>query len=217
LSIGKLPGVGTKTEEALNQRGIRLVSDVFTRSDDELKTIFGSGWREMLAQARGEDERAVDPEPWDAKSYSQQETFGHDIREFGEIERIAKRMLEELMGKVRRDGKRVRTLTVKVRYPDFEQASAGHSLPESTELEAAFFPWVPTLLRQAWKKSRPLRLVSVRLSGVDDTPEQLDIFGANEKRKRLAAAVDALKASRGEGSIHSGGALPTKRAPQPPE
>lgn len=205
LSIGKLPGIGEKTEKHLNARGIRRVVDLFERSETELAALLGSGWRELLACARGEDDRPVETEEVDAKSYSQQETFGRDIAQPAEIERIAKRMLEELMRKVREDGKRVRTLTVRVRYPDFSQASAAHSLPESAQLETAFYPWIGPTLRAAWKKRLPLRLVSVRLSGVDDAPEQLQLFGeADEKRKRLAAVVDALKKKGGEGVVVHG-------------
>ncbi len=208
LSIGKLPGVGTKTEETLNRRGVKWVSDLWTKTDEELESLFGSGWREMLARSRGEDDRPVDPDPGEAKSYSQQETFSADIADFAEIERIAKRMLEELMRKVRADGKSVRTLSVKVRYPNFEHASAAHSLPEASELEMPFYPWIGALLRQAWRRRQALRLVSVRLSGIDDQPEQLKMFAeTDEKRKRLAAAVDALKANRGEEAVVRAGQL----------
>jgi DNA polymerase-4 len=205
LEIGRLPGVGPKTEEALNARGIRRIQDLFVRSERELYSDFGDGWREFLARARGEDDRPVETEHGDAKSYSQQETFGTDIRDFAEIERIAKRMIDELMPKIRADGKRVRTVTVKVRYPNFEQASAGHSLPEGSSLENSFYPWVAPLLKQAWTQKRPLRLVSVRFSGIDDSPEQLEIFGeTNQKTKRLASVVDALKAQRGDTSVVRG-------------
>jgi DNA polymerase IV len=210
LSIGKLPGVGNKTEAELKKHGLLLISDLFERTESELEAIFGNGWREMLARARGEDDRVVDPSHEDAKSYSQQETFGRDLSDFGDVESVAKRMLEELMRKVRSDGKRVRTVTVKVRYPNFEDISAGHSLPESSDLEAPFYPWITHLLRQAWKKRQPLRLVSVKLSGVDASPQQLDIFGNIERQKRLAAAVDALKAARGEDAIVHGAALRKK-------
>ena len=205
LGIGKLPGVGTKTQEALEARGIKRVSDLLARSEDELHALFGSGWRGMLATARGEDDAAVEVEHDDAKSYSQQETFGMDIADSAEIERIAKGMIDELLPKIRADGKQVRTLTVKVRYPDFTQATAAHTLTEASELETAFYPWVAPLLKQAWSKRRPLRLVSVRLSGVDDAPRQLEMFGeSEEKRKRLAATVDALKAQRGSAAVVRG-------------
>jgi DNA polymerase-4 len=208
LEIGRLPGIGAKTEASLKTRGLVHVRDLFDRSDDELGAIFGDGWRGVLAMARGEDDRAVETERDDAKSYSQQETFARDIGDFDEIERIAKAMLDDLFRKIRADRKRVRTLTVKVRYPDFYQASSGHSLAEATELERPFYPWIAPLLKQAWKKTRPLRLVSVRLSGVEDGAAQLELFhDASEKRRRLAAAVDALKAARGEAAVMRGAQL----------
>ncbi len=194
LSIGKLPGVGPKTEEVLVHRhGIKLVSDLLARSESELQSIFGRGWREMVECARGIDDRPVETEHEDAKSYSQQETFGEDVGDFAEIERVAKRMIDELLPKIREDGKRVRTMTLKVRYPDFSQESHGRSLAEAVDLEGPFYPLVKPLLQAAWKKRRPLRLISVRFSGVEDGATQLEMFAeTDEKRRRLAGVIDAL-------------------------
>ena len=205
LSIGKLPGIGAKTEESLNARGIRLISDLQGMDETRLKAAFGTGWREVFAMACGRDESVVETEEGEAKSYSQQETFATDIIDFAEIERVAKGMIDELMPKIRADGKRVRTLTVKIRYPNFEQMSAGHSIDAASDLETPFYPWVAPLLKKAWTQRRPLRLVSVRFSSVDDQPQQLEMFsGSDEKRKRLANAVDALKAKRGDSAVVRG-------------
>ncbi|MDP3071462.1 MAG: DNA polymerase IV [Opitutaceae bacterium] len=193
LAVGKLPGIGAKTEAALNARGVRLIGDILACGEAELESLFGSGWRGVLAAARGEDEREVHTEHEDAKSYSQQETFGADIGDFGEIERIAKRMIDELLPKIREDRKRARTMTLKVRYPDFTQESHGRSLAAATDLEAPFYPLVAPLLRAAWKQRRPLRLISVRFSGIEDGAGQLEMFAqTDEKRRRLAGVLDRL-------------------------
>ena len=194
LPLGKLPGIGAKTEAALTAKhGLKLIRDITARNESELKAIFGDGWRDMLATARGEDERAVETEDDDAKSYSQQETFFKDVGDFAEIERVAKRMVDELLAKVRADAKRVRTMTVKVRYPDFSQETHGRSLETATDLEAPFYALVAPLLRTAWKKKRPLRLVSVRFSNVEDGATQLEMFAqTDEKRRRLAGVLDKL-------------------------
>jgi DNA polymerase IV len=212
LSIGKLPGVGPKTEESLRSRhGIERVRDVLARSDAELPAIFGDGWREMVAMARGEDERAVHIEHDDAKSYSQQETFGRDIGDFAEIERVAKRMVDELLPKVREDRKRVRTMTIKVRYPDFTQESHGRSLAAATDLEGPFYALVAPLLKAAWKKRRPLRLISVRFSGVEEGGGQLELFAeAEAKRRRLASVLDKLNNHGRNGVVQHGHQLPRK-------
>jgi DNA polymerase IV len=195
LTIGALPGVGPKSEATLQARGIRLIGDVPGRSDSELVSVFGRDWREMVARCRGEDDRPVETEREAAKSYSQQETFAHDIADRAEIERIAKRMIDELLPGIRAEGRRVRTLTLKVRHGDFSERSAGHSLPEASDLESDFYAWVGPLLRQAWPGRRALRLVSVRFSGVEEGARQLGLFAEGDERKRrLAAVMDRLNA-----------------------
>ena len=193
LEIGRLPGIGVKTEAALKAKGMRRICDLFIRTESELHALFGDGWRGVMAAARGEDESPVETVEEDAKSYSQQETFREDIGDPAEIECIAKRMVDELMPKIRADGKRVRTLTLKVRYPGMENETAGRSLGAASDLEAPFYPLVGPLLRQAWTRRRPLRLISVRFSGVEDGPAQLEMFAeADEKRRRLASVLDRL-------------------------
>lgn len=214
LKIGKLPGIGAKTEARLNDAGIFTVTDLLAASSLLLEEVLGDSWSSVVRFARGEDDSPVETEEEDAKSYSQQETFSKDISERAEIERITKGMLDELMAKVRRDQKRVRTLTVKVRYPDFTQDTQGHSLGEATDLEGLFYPVLTNVLRGAWKRRSPLRLVSVRLSGVEARAEQLDLFAQdNEKRRRLADAMDRLNQNKKSAGVLHAHQLPGKSGP----
>jgi DNA polymerase-4 len=212
LALGKLPGIGAKTEAALAREGLRLVSDLFKRTESELAAILGSDWRGLLAQGRGEDSSSVETEGEDAKSYSKQETFSRDEGNFAEIERVAKRMLDELLPLVRADNALVRTMTIKVRYGDFTQESHGQSLGSAADIEAAFYPFVAPLLRGAWKKRRPLRLVSVRLSGVEAGARQLEMFGqADEKRRALAGVLDRLNNAGKHPVVMHGHQLPESK------
>jgi DNA polymerase-4 len=209
LPLGRLPGIGSKTEAALSEAGLRLVSDLFTRGEGDLAAAFGSDWRHVLAQARGEDDSPVETESGEAKSYSKQETFSADIGDFAAIEQVAKRMLDELLPLIRADGAKVRTMTIKVRYSDFTQESHGQSLEAPTDIEAPFYPLVAPLLRGAWSKRRPLRLVSVKLSGVGGGPSQMEMFAqADEKRRKLAAVLDRLNAGGRESVVMHGHQLP---------
>lgn len=197
LSVGVLPGIGKKTEEKLKAGGVHLVSDILRLGADELRERFGDFVPEVLRMARGEDDRPVETERDDAKSYSQQETFGHDVHDFAEIERVVKRMIDDLLPAIRADRKCAKTLTLKVRYPGMEDSSCGRSLPEATDLEAQFYPLVGPLLKSAWTKRRPLRLVAVRFSNVEEKPAQLEMFGqSDEKKRRLAAVLDRLNAGK---------------------
>lgn len=215
LPIGKLPGVGTKTETILREEhGLLMIGDLLVRSERELEAIFGDAWRQMLATARGEDDRPVHVEHEDAKSYSQQETFGRDIRDPAEIERVVKRMVDELLAKVRADGKRVRTITLKVRYPDFAEESHARSLDTATDLETPFYPLVAPLLRAAWRKPLPLRLVSVKFANVEGAGAQLQMFAEeDEKRRRLAAVLDQLNQRGVGGGVQHGHQLAKRGRP----
>ena len=212
LEVGKLPGVGAKTEAALQERGVRKISDLFTRSERELEALLGRDWREFLTLARGVDVRPVETEHGEAKSYSQQETFAKDVADLAAVERTAKGMIDALLPSIRADGKRVRTLTVRVRYGDFTQETAGRSLAEASDLEQPFYPLLGVLLKQAWTQSRPLRLVSVRLSGVEAGGRQLDLFTeTDEKRRKLAAVLDQMNQGKSQ-RVQRGHQLPPKPA-----
>jgi DNA polymerase-4 len=205
LKIGRLPGVGAKTEADFNQRGIRLVSDLLALSEDELAALLGRGWRDFVEMAHGIDDSPVETSETDAKSYSTQETFGEDIADRDQIERELKRMIDELIPKIRADRKRARTMTVKVRYPGMENSSAAHSIAEASDLETDFYPHVAPLMRAAWKKRRPLRLVCVKFSGIEDPDGQLHMFASDDDRRhKLAAALDSLREKKGAGVVLRG-------------
>lgn len=211
LSVGKLPGVGPKTQATLEAAGFRRIADLVAADARTLARAVGNFAPELQRQAQGIDERPVETEEEDAKSYSQQETFERDVGDFATIVRELKRMVDELLPKIRADGKRVRTLTVKVRYPDFQQLSHAQSLREASDLEAPFYALIEPLLRAAWKQRRPLRLASVRFSGVDDGPGQLQLFAErDEKRRRLASVLDGLNRGRRDAAVQHGHQLPPR-------
>ena len=53
LPVGKIPGVGEKSVESLQKKGIKTIGDILIRNESELHAIFGRGWRSMVATARG--------------------------------------------------------------------------------------------------------------------------------------------------------------------
>lgn len=206
LAVGRLPGIGAKTEARLaEQHGLRFIRELQTRPDEALEAAIGAAWREVRGAANGQDERPVVTEAGDARSYSQQETFAADVRERTRLLRVLKGMVDELLPKVRRDGKRVRTVTVRVRFPDFSEGQRARTLTAATDLEAPFYPLLEPLLAAAGADSRPIRLVGVRLSGVEDGGGQLQLFGeAEARRRRLALVRDELNAARGAGALRHG-------------
>ena len=205
LKVSVIPGIGKVTEARLAEAGICLVSDLIAQSAAERQRLLGDAGPALLALARGEDTDSVDPTAAVAQSYSTQETFNHNSSDFFLIEQVTKRMIDELMPKIRAEGKQAKTLTIKIRYPGMEDRSSARSLAVGSDLETSFYPLVSQLLRAAWTEPRPLRLVGVRFSGIEQPSRQLEIFGeVADKKRRLAGVLDKLNARGPLPAVHSG-------------
>ena len=164
-----LPGVGPQTAQRLNAAGLAIIRHISATPTDLLHLLVGK--HGSVAQGvRGRHRRA----PGDAD-----ERPGQVLRPAADLRRrtsptrnyaeaVLRRMADDLMAKVRADGKSIRTLTVKVRYNDMAEDQCGESLPEPTDLETDLYGRIHVLFRQAWKRRVSLRLVSLKLSNVYD-------------------------------------------------
>jgi DNA polymerase-4 len=161
-----LPGIGPKAAERFRAAGLLTIRDVAEAPEDVLVQVAGSSAASLRALALGIDERAVEVERDDAKSYGVQDTFSENIADREPILAKLRTMADGLMERVRADAKAIRTVTVKVRYADFTDESHGATLAEATQLETDIYPHLPRLLRGAWNRREPLRLVSLRFSNV---------------------------------------------------
>lgn len=168
LEVRWLPGIGTKTEPRFRALGLNLIHDVAEASEDRLIEAAGSYAAQLRAYALGIDHRAVEMERDDARSYGVQDTFSENTRDREKLLGILRTMADGLMARVRADGKAIRTVTVKVRYPDFTDESHGATLREPTDLETDIYPHLGSLLRGAWKRGEPLRLIALRVTNVCD-------------------------------------------------
>jgi DNA polymerase IV len=191
-----LPGVGPKFYERLKASGLYKIGDIVAASPADLKCAAGNYAEQLRNYALGLDDRPVIVEHDDAKSYSVQDTFFENLRARDSVLAVLREMAS-----VRADGKAIRTVTVKVRYPDFTDESHGHTLAAPTDLETDLYPLLPALLRGAWKRRTPLRLVSLKLSNVTaplfQTELALDPAARLRGRQHEAARLlDELRAKR---------------------
>jgi nucleotidyltransferase/DNA polymerase involved in DNA repair len=194
-----LPGIGPKAAERFRAAGLLTIRDVAEASPDALAAAAGSAAAQLRAYALGLDDRAVEVERDEAKSYGVQDTFSDNVSDREAILATLRTMADGLMSRVRADGKAIRTVTVKVRYPDFTDESHGATLPAATALETDVYPRLAGLLRGAWSRQAPLRLVSLRFSNVCDPLFQaelpLDADTVHRSRQEKAARLlDALRA-----------------------
>ncbi|MHB8523380.1 MAG: DNA polymerase III subunit alpha [Limisphaerales bacterium] len=213
-----LPGVGPQTAQRLNAAGLACVRHIAATPTDLLHLLVGNLAPTLKAHANGVDERPVVPISAPARSYSQQQSFDIDLTDEDYAEAVLRRMADELMAKVRADGKSIRTLTVKVRYNDRDEDQRGESLPEPADLETDLYGRIHALFRQAWKRRVSLRMVSLKLSnvynGIFRTELALERSAEQHAaRRRLAGAIDELRLARGHAVVLRGHDLRLRDAP----
>jgi DNA polymerase-4 len=168
LDIRLLPGLGPRTEERLRGRGIETLGTLAALSDDELRGMLpGKVGRLLRDRARGIDPRGIEA-PAEAVSISNEETFARDVADrealHTELRRMAERLAEHLVS----SGRTARTVTTKVRYPDFSIRSRSTTLDVGTDDGTRIGELACGLLDRALR-DRPgaLRLVGVGVSNFE--------------------------------------------------
>src|SRR5690606_29473733 len=122
-------------------------------------------------------------------------TFFEDLRDERDIERELLRLSGSVARSLRQEGLSARTVTVKVRDPDFTTRQASHTLPDAIESDAAVFAVARGLLGELRaRQRRPVRLLGVALSGLVEAegPRQLALFeeaGVESERDRVLSRV----------------------------
>ena len=136
---------------------------------------------ELRDRARGIDPRAVSAEPGEAVSISSEETFEHDVHDRRELHRRLRTMAAELAENLRGRDLTARTVTTKLRYPDFSIITRSHSTTVGTDDPAQIGELACALLDRALE-ARPdaLRLVGVGVSGLE-RHRQLSLLADGER------------------------------------
>jgi DNA polymerase IV len=169
LAVRRLPGVGPKAERRLSGAGVDTIGALAVLSDERLAALLGGrGGRELRDRARGADPRQVNAEPGAAVSISSEETFERDITDRAELHAELCRMAEGLALSLGRRGLVARTVTTKLRYPDFSIATRSQSLLHGTGSAEEIGELACRLLDRALdRRADALRLVGVGVSGLE--------------------------------------------------
>ena len=121
----------------------------------------------MRERAQGIDPRPLEG-PSEAVSISQEETFERDVADREALHAELRRMAERVSELLRRDGRCARTVTTKLRYPDFSIRSRSQTMPAGIDDAETIGELACALLDRALQQ-RPgaLRLVGVGVSGLE--------------------------------------------------
>jgi DNA polymerase-4 len=154
-------GIGAKTARMLSAVGIRTVEQLANADESMLAEAFGpriGPWLKKLGT--GEDSGRVSDEPWVPRGISHERTFQRNLTDPDEIRRELSKLVGELMEDVRKDGRPIMRVVVKVRFAPFITKQHGRKLPEPTLDQAVINRQAQDLL--AMFEERPIRLLGVR-------------------------------------------------------
>jgi DNA polymerase-4 len=179
---GLVPGIGPKTAERLRALGIDTLAKLAALPTAELTKRFGPRFgAELTRRARFEDRSPVS-EQRKVVSESRETTFDRDIADMGELEPLLHRLVERLCSALVHQGRRGRTVGIKVRLDDFSTHTRARTLPAPVSSSDRVGAVALELLRR-FDPPRPVRLLGVRVAGL-----QPDGVGPDEQ---LTLHVDA--------------------------
>jgi DNA polymerase IV len=173
LPVTRIWGVGPATAERLRRIGVITVGALAEVPEQELVGLLGQAHGTGLHRlALAEDDRPVVAER-DAKSVSAEDTFERDLLTRADMHGMIDLLATRVVTRLREQGAAGRTVTLKVRRPDFSTLSRSSTLPGPTDDLRVLSQTARTLLADV-DVAGGVRLLGVGVSGLTDwTQEQL--------------------------------------------
>jgi DNA polymerase-4 len=200
LPVRALWGVGEKTAEALGRLGVKTVGDLSRTPTAVLGRMLGEQHaRDLHDLAIGVDERPVVPyEP--PKSVSHEETFGVDLDAEADLLRETLALSHKVAARLREDGYRARTVTLKVRLANFTTLTRSRTLPAPTDLAADLYQVATELYRGLPGARRRVRLIGVAATGLVPAAEEQLALLRGERWGDVERAMDRIERRFGRGA-----------------
>ena len=205
LPLRKIPGVGKVTHDQLTRMNLATLGDVRRFPHDLLIKRLGKFGHRLAALARGEDPTPVTPNT-PVKSVSSENTLARDTRDRATLQNILRHHAEDVARQLRRRHLKARTITLKIKHADFQQATRSKTLAQPVRTAAAVYRQAEELLRH-YSLSRQVRLIGVGASNFVDaaTPVQAELFPAKDADrsnwKKVDTMLDAINDKFGRGFI----------------
>jgi DNA polymerase-4 len=165
LPVRKFFGVGVVTAEKMNKLGILTGKDLKSWSLESLVRNFGKSGSYFYDIARGKDNRPVNPSRV-RKSIGVEYTFDQDIYGIEQIIETLERIKKELQNRLARKQRKGRTLTLKIKFDNFEQITRSKS-SENYLSEHVITDYMIALASEVDYKNHGVRLLGLTVSNLD--------------------------------------------------
>ena len=220
LPVRRLWGVGPKTAERLERVGLKTCAELADAPLGRLERIVGQEAVILQQLARGVDGRPVQANS-DPHSYGEVNTFEVDLDETTQITDVLRAHSDAVTRRLRRDGWRARTVTLRVKPAAKVRGAGGNpyrllaksrTLTESVDDGFA----VGKLAVELWAElglREPVRLLGVACSNLEPASQLSLLPSTRPATERVGPVLDAIEARFGRGSIRRGPDAPGKLTP----
>ena len=171
LKVEKIWGIGPKTAEKMHRMGIFTGLDLRDMSLTRLKQEFGKMGQVFYDFSRGIDNRPVISE-WERKSVSCEQTFESDISENAAVTIHLYHTVLELVRRIEKNDFDGRTLTLKVKFLDFQQITRSITVDHIIRTKDEILTLAKQLMQSVQFHSHPIRLLGLGVSNQKGTSPQ---------------------------------------------
>ncbi|MGO4713763.1 DNA polymerase IV [Bradyrhizobium sp. 2TAF24] len=177
LPVGKFHGIGPATAARFNALGIRTGRDIRQQTLDFLEAHFGKAGAYYYWISRGVDDRPVRTNRI-RKSVGAENTFFEDLTAFEAMATALQPLVDKVWRHCESTGSRGRTVTLKVKFLDFEIMSRSRSVDSAISSRDDLDRIAIGLLRGVMPLPKAVRLLGISLSSLqraDDIETQFDL------------------------------------------
>lgn len=169
LEVSKFHGVGKVTAEKMNKIGLFTGADLKKLSRQELIRHFGKSGHFYYDIVRGIDNRQVEPHR-ETKSVSGEDTFPYDLTTLDEMNQELEKLSFYVFDRLKRHNLYGRTITLKVKYSDFQQITRSYSYPQIVEDREVILQTAKQLLLDSDPVNKKIRLLGIGISNFGNAP-----------------------------------------------
>jgi DNA polymerase-4 len=199
LSIRKIPMVGPKTYKLLRSMGVVTINTLSTIPVELMGQTLGKNGIEIWHKANGIDPSPVIPYR-EEKSISTERTFETDTIDMDKLNSVLTRMVEKLSFQLRKMQKLTSIVTVKIRYSNYDT----HTLQKRityTSFDHVILDVARELFRRLYNRRILIRLIGVKLGGLVNGVQQLNMFEDTPGMVNLYLSMDNIRLRYGQNAI----------------
>ncbi len=211
LPIEKIPGVGKKSLPLFHSLAVRKAADILRYPPDFWKNRLGERGPVLYDKAKGIDPSPVVTES-EMKSSSAENTFSEDIRNTEELKKWLLIQSERVATELRRHEVKGRTITVKVKFPDFRQITRSRSINSPTSHAMTIYETGCAIL-DSLGEIGAVRLIGIGVSNFGKKEVRLSLFAEKDEGRldELDRAVDKVRDKFGKTMLTRGGLMNLKK------